>query len=545
MIANGQLRLTVMDAVELALENNIDIAVQRYNSWLWETDILRGEAGQTTRGVATTGTANLFAALPQILYDPSLSVTMNVDDRVFPVNNPLTAGTGTGTTTSALTTHNAVANFAYNQGFVTGTTLSVGLNNTRNSTSSAAVRFNPNIQTLGSLAFAQQLLNGFGRSVNERFLKVARIGKLASDYAFQQSVITDITAVQNDYWELVFARDNVAVQQRSVDLAQRLLEDNQRQVEIGTLAPIEVVRAQAQVASAQQSLINAQSVQLQQQTLLMSVITKDPVAPAVRDVEIIPVDTVENIPRLEDTAINDLVTDALSKRPDVLQAKTNLGADDINVQTTKQALLPNLVASGFINGAGLSGVSVVNGVRIPAGWFDATGQIFQGAFPEYQAQIALLVPIRNRPAQADNARALLVRQQDQERLQLTYNGVAVDVRNAQISLRESRVALDAAQKNRELQEQTLTAEQTKFQLGASTPFLVISSQQSLASAASAQVRAQVNLAEALVNFERATGRTLEANRITLSDAKSGTPARETLIPGTNIAGQIIGQKASY
>ncbi len=265
-----------------------------------------------------------------------------------------------------------------------------------------------------------------------------------------------------------------------------------------------------------------------------------------RDVEILPLDSaVQPIPEIENIPLPDAVTEALAKRPDVLQAKINLDADDINVKTTKNALLPSLVLSGFADSSGLSGTSKITngGVTsvVPGGWFDSTGQVLQGMFPEYEAQLALTLPIRNRPAQADNARALLLQRQDEERLQQTYNGVAVDVRNSQIAFRGARAALEAAQKTRVLQEQTLAAEQTKFQLGASTIFNVVSDQALLATAASAEVRAQVNLEEARVGFERAMGRTLDAHSITISEVKSGKPVQNALIPGTTVTGQLISQ----
>jgi outer membrane protein len=558
LIQNGQLRITVQDAIELGLENNTDISVQRYNSWLWETDILRAKAGNIIRGVAVTGTNLPIANLPLITYDPALQATFGLDSKVFPVNNPITAGTGSAGTGSGggstlettvvppgLGTHTLTGNFSYTQGFQTGTTITASLDSNRATTTSAAATFNPAINTVGTFAFSQQLLNGFGFDVNQRYIKVAKIGKKASDYFFLQSVLTDVTAIENDYWELVFARNNVAVQQRAVDLAQRLYEDNQRQVQVGTLAPIEVVRAQAQIASAQQSLITAQTTQLQDQALLMSVITKDPLAPAVVDVEIVPLDTVQNPPLVENIPIVDAVKEAMANRPDVLQSVVNLDADDVNVRNTRAALLPSLVLSGYVNSVGLSGNSKAGTTVVPAGWFDSASQLFQGEFPEYEAQIALNIPIRNRSNEADSARALLTKRQDQERLQATYNTVAVDVRNAQITLQQARAELAAAQKTRELQEQTLAAEQTKFQLGASTVFNVVSDQATLEVAAGAEVRALSDLAKANVNFERAMGRTLKVHNITISDAVTGTPAKDTLIPGTTVAGDIVGQKPGY
>jgi outer membrane protein TolC len=219
--------------------------------------------------------------------------------------------------------------------------------------------------------------------------------------------------------------------------------------------------------------------------------------------------------------------------------KLNLTAHDVNLETVRSALLPTLSVNGFISGTGLSG----NTRRTPiieSGFPSAFDTVFQGDFPEYQAQFTLNIPLRNRPAQADVARALLVQQQDQARLLQLQNTVAVDVQNSQIALKQARTAVEAAVKTRVLQEQALAAEQTRFQLGASTIFLVVQAQRDLSTAASAEVRAQVNLMEADASFQRAMGRTLEVNRIEITDAKSsGTSPTYAQIPGTSVTGQLI------
>ncbi len=588
LIRDGKLTLSLHNAIELALENNPDITVNRYYSWIAETDILRTKGGGTQRGVNVVQTPLAFADVPTLSFDPLLTSAASIDNRRLPVNNPLTSGVGSSVSSSSgyLSTHTAIVNVGYSQNFHTGTSISMFLDNTRTSTTSAAVLFNPSVQSIGEFAVTQPLLNGFGRAVNNRYINVALITKKVVDYAFEQSLITDITAVQNDYWELVFARGNVDVQVRAVDLAQRLYDDNKRQVEVGTLAPIEIVRAEAQLATAQQSLITAQTAQRQQQSLLMSVISRNPVTPDLINVEIIPTDPVQTPPQIENLPLADAVSEAVGKRPDVLESKTNIEADDINVRASRNGLLPALNLSGFVASTGLGGNSSVfssptpvtnasteivgaNGVPLmvlnqngvlgpiyepttsrqvigitPGGVGPAFSSLFTGKAPEFEAQLSLNLPIRNRVAQADNARALLSQRQDQARLQQVINGVAVDVQTAQITLQEDRTAVVAAQKTRALQEETLDADQKKLQLGASTIFVVVTDQQALSVAAAAEVRAQVNLVEARVNFERAMGRTLDANQITIANAKTGAPARDTLIPGTAANGAILREKES-
>jgi outer membrane protein TolC len=253
-----------------------------------------------------------------------------------------------------------------------------------------------------------------------------------------------------------------------VELAQRLYDDNQQQVQIGTLAPLELVRAEAQLATAQQNLINAQTRQLQQQTALMNAIVKDLVDPALANIEVVPVDIVERPPVIEDVPLASAIQEAMEKRPDVLQSKLNLTAHQINLETVRSALLPTVTFNGFISGTGLAGNTnplrtvTPGSTPIRSGFPSAVDTVFQGQFPEYQAQLTLNIPLRNRPAQADVARALLVQQQDQARLLQLQNTVAVDVQNTQIALRQARTAVEAAVKTRQLQEQTLQAEQTRF-----------------------------------------------------------------------------------
>jgi len=555
MIQDGKLRMSLQDAIELALQNNLDIAIQRYTPWLSEAGILRQYAGNE---VVSRGGTPALGNFPSVNFDPQVISTMSMDQRDFPVNNPLTAGTGTGTTAttfSALQTHTTIANFQYVQGFHTGTAFSAAFNNTRGSTSSPANFFSPFVTSAFIFGFNQQLLNGFGLLPNERGIRIAKLNKDQSDMTFRQQVLTSITAVADAYWELVFARGNVDVAQHQLELANKLYSDNKKQVDIGTLAPLEIVQAEAQVATADQALIINQTAVLQNELTLLNLITKDPTAPALRNVEIIPTDTADTVPpEVEKVLLEDAIKEAIAKRPDILTLGDNLKIDDIQNRATKNALLPVLNLAGTYTAQSLSGNSRItatptnpNPVQIVSGLGSALGDMFAGAFPEYNAQISLTIPIRNRQAQADNVTALLTTRQDELKYRQGVNNVAIDVHNAQIVLQQARATLDAASKTRDLDQQTLDAEQKKYQLGASTLFNIVTDQNILAGAASAEVRAKVNLVEAKVNFDRAMGRTLEVYSVTIADAKSSNVSKETLIPGTLVTGQLVpdhGRQAS-
>ena len=366
----------------------------------------------------------------------------------------------------------------------------------------------------------------------------------------------------------MFAREDVNVKERSLQLAEKLYNDNKRQVEIGTLAPIEVVRAEAEVARTRQDLIVSRTFLLQQQTLMKNAITKNPMDPLLAAVEIVPTDVVTQPPQIEVLPLQDAVNEAWTKRPDVQQSKINLESSDITVRATRNALLPSLTLSGQFGGTGLAGNSDLlgtpttvagspvvdaNGVAVPglfvpttdihvlgtskAGLTDAWRAMKDFDFPTYSVQVTLTIPIRNRAAQADNTTALLQQRQAETRLRQLQNTVVVEVRNAQIALEQSRARVEAAVKARELQEQTLDAEQKKYQLGASTIFFVIQAQRDLAQARSTEVRALTDLVKAKVEFERALGRTLEANRIEIAGVQRGRVFRETNIPG-DIDGKV-------
>jgi outer membrane protein TolC len=552
MVKDGKLSISLQDAVDLALQNNLSIVIERYVPWIAEANILRTLSG----GSPLSGSVNALATSPTLSFDPQVTSLFSMDEKTIPVNNPLTAGTGGSAsfgTFSTLNTHTAVGDLQYSQGFHTGTSFSASFDNTRGSSSSTATFFDPFVQSNFVFVASQQLLNGFGLLANEHFIRIAKVNKSIADQTLVQQVITSITAVGNAYWELVFARGNVDVAREEIALADKTYNDNKKQVDVGTLAPLEIVQAEAQVATAQQALIVAQTTVLQDQLTLLNLIAKDPNSPALRTVEIIPTDTADVAPpEVEKIPLEDLIKEASTKRPDVLQAGLQIKGDDINVRATKNALLPTLTLSGEYATEGLAGnsrqqtctpvppaVTCTPPPLIFTGLATSLNQQFTAAYPEYNAQISLTIPIRNRAAQANNIIATLTERSDQANYQQVVNNAAIDVHNAQITLEQARITLAAAVKTRDLDQQTLDAEQKKYQVGASTLFNIVSDQNTLAAAESAEVRARVNLVEGKVNFDRAMARTLEVYSISIADAKSGSRSKDALIPGTSSTGQLF------
>jgi outer membrane protein TolC len=567
LIQNGELRLTLQDAISLALENNLDISVQRYTPWLSDLDLLRTKAGLGTAAGS---------------FDPRLTSTMSWQRASNPINNPILAGTTIAL--AAITNNSAQANMSLTQGFHTGTSYAVTWNNNRQSTTSPGAIVNPSVSSTLIFGFSQPLLNGFGFTSNMRFIRIARNNKRIADLTFTNQLIVTVSAVQNMYWDLVFAREDVKVKKRSVELAEKLYNDNKRQVEIGTLAPIEVVRAEAEVARTRQDLIVAQTFLLQQQTLLKNAVTKNVMDATMQTIEIVPTDVISKPPAVEAVTLFDAVKEAWEKRPDIRQSQIDLESRGITTHATRNALLPTLNLNGQYSGTGLGGNSK-NTVTTPTGTFASTGvpivdasgvpvlvggvptfggransttttSIVEGGygdslntlrhfdFPTYGVSLNLTIPILNRAAQADNAQAILLQRQAETSLKRLQNSIIVEVRNAQIALEQNRARVEAAQKSRELAERTLDAEQKKYQLGASTIFFVIQAQRDLAAAQSAEVSSLVALTKSKVDFEKALGRTLEVNNITLADAKSGEVNKVPLIPGTPTS-ELVGERVKF
>jgi outer membrane protein len=570
LISDGKLQLSLQEAVELALENSLDIVVQRYNPWLADTTILKAEAGSI--GAAIPGAIFLASTAnnPLLSYDPIVTSTIGIDSRIVPVNNPLTSGTGTGLLAlTGLSLHTSTFNTQYTQGFTTGTSFFTTWDNTRSSSTSGANLFNPSVQSSIFVGFTQQLLNGFGRTVNTRNIVIAKNNRKIADWVFTQQAITTVTNTITDYWELVFARENVKVQQQAVTVAQKLYNDNKKQLEIGTMAPLDVTRAESELATDRQNLIVAQTTQLQNEQILKNAISKNPLAPNWVNVEIIPTDLPNRPEAIEAPSFEEAAKEAFAKRPELQEQALNLLNGAVDIKATRNALLPTATLQAQYGTTGLAGnqrlfsstpapgapIVGPNGQPVPglflpsatvtqtgtaeAGFPDAMSTVFHNNFPDYSVQLNVSIPIRNRSAQADNQHAILTQRQLEAQLQQLKNAALLDVRNSYIALTQDRAQVDAASKARELQQQTFDAEQKKYQLGASTVYLVIQTQRDLIAAQGTELRALANLVEAKANYERAVGRTLEVNRVTIADGKSGQAERETLIPGT-LHGQVVG-----
>jgi outer membrane protein TolC len=564
LIHDAKLTLSIEDAVSLALENNLDIAVQQFTPWIAETDLLRAKAGGAVHGLGATQNVTLGSS-PAFGFDPVISGGVGYAHALIPVNNPFLSGVGNTTSFLSLIDQTNTYNVGYSQGFHTGTGISVTFDNTRSSTNSPEEFFNPAVQPVLTASVQQQLLNGFGRLANTRYIIEAKNTRKVAELELEAQIINTVTATKNAYWELVYARENVKVQATAVATSQRLYGDNKKQVEIGTLAPIEIVRAESELATDQQNQIVAQTTQLQDETVLLNYITKDPLAADLRGVEIVPTTPITEVQSVSLPPIEDAVHDALVHRPELQEYELNLKNSGIEVKVTKNALLPTVTLYGEYSGTGLAGNTVnlgnvatyapsypivdANGTPIageflgqPAtysssgitqtGFPSAIHQAFDNKFPTYAAGINFSLPLRNRSAQADNARALLDERQLEVQYRQVQNQIFQAVRNAQIALQQDIAQVAAADRAQILAQQTLEAEQKKYQLGASTTFIVIQDQRDLTAAQGNALRARINLAEAQINYDQSLGHTLDVSRITIAANREKQIQRIPLIPGT-------------
>ncbi|HET7442534.1 MAG TPA: TolC family protein, partial [Terriglobales bacterium] len=577
LLRAGKLYLSMSDAVALALENNLDIAIQRYNLDIADTDILRTKAGSNILGVNTgvvlgtpgggvggfggatsstsssgaggtigglggagSGTLGIVSSTlgigPTITsYDPILSGTVQFDRLRILCTSPFCGPSQNST----------LANFGYTQGFQSGTTLNVGFNNSRVTSDSPFTIFSPSLNSSFKATVTQELLQGFGFAPNRRFIIFARNNREIADVAFRLQVTTTVDQIENMYWDLVNAYENVKVQQEALALAQKTLSDNKKQVQIGTLAPIEVVRAQSTVATNQQSLIVAQTNLELQQLLVKNALSRNMVDPVLAEAEVIPTDTML-LPAVEPVVpTQDLINDALNHRPELAESRIDLHNREISKKAVRNALLPSLNLFAYYGGSGIGGsqnpaATCAPGVNNPFckpagtvtanGYNDTLSELVDSSAPDKGVGITLNIPIKNRTAQANQVRSELEYRQAQMRLQQVENEVRIEVRNAQFALQQNRASVAAAQAAVELAVQSLDAEQKKYALGASTSTLVLQQQNALTQGRSNLISAQANYEKSRVELDRATGLLLERAGIDLADAESGQVRKMPTIP---------------
>lgn len=591
LMHDGKLYLSLNDAIALALENNLDVAIARYNLNIADTDVLRAKAGGSILGVnagvvqntpgggvggigasagASTGGTSLGAGGigagtnglvsstlglgPAITsFDPIITGTLQ-EDHAESVSSSLFNGV------PILAQNTGTVNFAYNQGFEWGTNLSVGFSNVRTTSNVPFNTYSPLINSSLRLQLTQHLLQGFGFPANTRFIHIARNNRELTDVAFRLQIIDSVDQIENIYWDLVYAYENARVQNESLSFAQKTLSDTRKQVEIGSLAPIEVVRAQSTVAQDQQLVTTAQTNLQLEQLLMKNALTRTLKDPTLATAEVIPTSTTEIPAEEQITPTEDLINEALRHRAELVETRIDLNSRDYSNKAVRSALLPTLDLFAYYAGSGLGGsqnpsnlcanqtpdqlllgfcagpnpntgttaIPPVSPVSINGTW----NQLVNSTAPDKGLGLQLNIPIRNRAAQAVQIRSELEYRQAQMRQQQIENQVGIEVRNAQYAVQQNRASVDSAKAALALARESLDAEQKKYQFGTSTTTLVLQYQSQLATAESTVVNATVAYEKSRIELDRATGSLLDHNGISMDDAARGQVTRLPNVPYT-------------
>jgi outer membrane protein len=583
LMHDGKLYLSLNDAIALALENNLDIAIARYNLNIADTDVLRAKAGAQILGVplgivqntpgggvggigtqvgsgtggTTLGAGGAGAGAGGIVsstsggllgplitsFDPIVTATLQNDHANFIPTSPF-AGTLQRTST---------ANFQYTQGFQWGTNLQVGFNNTRTTTNSAFQTVSPALNSSFQFRLTQHLLQGFGFAANNRMIRIAKNNRELSDVAFRLQIITSVDQIENMYWDLVYAYENERVKRESLTFSQKTLSDTQKQVEIGSLAPIEAVRAQSQVSADQQALTVANTNLQLQQLIMKNALSRTLHDPTLANADVVPTSTME-VPENEQVQpTEDLVNDALRHRAELVESRVQLNSQEQSNRALRSSLKPTLDLFAYYGGSGVGGAqNPANVCQTPDQQFCASGspdftlgqfplapatsygdtlhQLVNSSAPDKGAGLQLNIPLRNRAAQAVQVRGELEYRQAQMALQQTENRVSIEVRQAQFAVEQNQASVASAKAAVDYAKQSLDAEQKKYQFGTSTTTAVLQTRSALATSESTLMSAMAAYEKARVELDRAVGTLLDHNGISIDDAARGQVTRMPNVP---------------
>jgi outer membrane protein TolC len=561
LIRDGKLYISLRDAIDLALENNLDLVIARYNLPIADTDILRTQAGGSFRGVntgivqntpgggvggfgqgapgagagGTTGGAGGAGAGASGLVQSTLGIGANV-----PSFDPLITGNGgvehltlpqanlqlNGVPT--LQQNTGTVNLEYQQAWATGTSVTAQFFNNRQSVNSIYTSLSPALNAQTQFQVRQPLLAGFGFGPNLRFLRIAKNDKEISDIAFRNQVIATVTQIENIYWDLVSAYEQSRVNEQSLAFAQQSLDIARKQLNLQAIPELDVTRAEAEVSRRDQDLTIARTNLQLQESLIKNALTKTLDDPVLEEMPVIPTDTLQDTKvQVAPVPILDLIQEALQARPELSESTIDLHNREISRKAARNALLPSVDLIASYGGTGLAGldnpVYTLGGTNnVPRDFGGAFSNAFNGSASDYFVGAAVNIPLRNRVAKADQYRSELEYRQAEVRLEELKKQIRIEVRNAQYALQQSAARVTAASKGRDLAQHLFEITQKEQQLGAASSFQTLGAQRDLALAQLDLVNAMTVYEKSRVELDRATGRTLEHNGIQVQDAINGT-----------------------
>jgi outer membrane protein TolC len=567
LIRDGKLYLSLKDAIRLALENNLDLAIARYNLPIANMDILRTRAGGIFRGVnagvvqgtpgggvggfgtgapgagagGTTGGAGgagagasglvqstLGVGTAVASYDPAIIGSVGAEHQTTPLANQRIYGV------PSLQSNTGQAGITYSQAFPTGTSFTVEFNNSRQTTNSPFFNLSPVLNSMYRFSFQQQLLAGFGFGPNLRYLTIAKNNKKISDIGFKDQVIATITQIKNIYWDLVNAYEQARVNEQSLAFAQQTLDNARKQLQLESVPAMDVMRAEAEVSKRDQDLTVARTSLQLQELLIKNALTKSLDDPVLEAVPVVPVDRFESVEAQATEAVQDLIAQALRDRPELAESDVDLANRQISGRAARNALLPSLALVGFYGGSGLAGplnpiynLPTPNSSNVPLDYSGALANAFNNSSPDYYIGLSLNIPLRNRVAKADQYRSELEYRQAELRREQLRKQIRIEVRNAQYALEQTGARVGAARKARDLAQRTFEIMQKEHTLGAGSTFQTMTAQRDLSIAELDMVTAMTTYEKAKIELDRATGSALEHNGIKVQDAENGTIASQS------------------
>ena len=493
LIRNGEIPLSVADLVNLTLENNLDINVNRLNPLASEYAIRTNYRP----------------------FEPTLAIEANFTSDASRSRTQL----------SSEFVSQFADNFSvsYFQTLQTGTDIGVEWALNRTSSNDAFSSFNPAWFTRMRYSFTQHLLNGFGKSVNTRGIRVAQNNKTISEVQFERMVIDLVTQAEKSYWDLVFAAADIKIKQDSLALAERTLKDNERQVEVGTLARIDLVQSRSQVSTRREELIVSNFTQAQIQDQIKKVFSREQ-DPGLVLARISPTQDA-NAPTATDLLpVADAIRVAFENRPELRQASLELRNSDIEIQYAKNQLLPILDVNANFNHSGVGGTetirqgfgpdsTILEVIRGGAG--DSFGDLLKMNNRGWAIGFSLQIPLGNKSQQAEYSRISVQKKTNEENIRALEQQIALEVRNAITAVEMNKARIDAAIDSRVLAAEQYQAEERRFALGASTVRFVLEEQRNLEQMQTNENAALVNYRKALVDYDRALGMTLKKNNISI------------------------------
>jgi outer membrane protein TolC len=556
LVKDGVLELSLKDAIALSLENNLDIAIARYNIPIAAADVLRTQAGGLFRGVNTgvvqntpgggvgglgaassgagaggtsggaggagSGAAGLVSSTLGTgtivsTFDPSISGQLNNEHFTQPLSNTSIYGTQT------LQQNTTNGNVSYVQNFPTGTSFSAIFDNSRGATNSPNSFLNPTLNSYYHVLLQQQLLAGFGFGPNLRYFRIAKNDQKISDEAFKLQVISTVTQIANMYWDLVAAYEDEQVKSRSLDFANQTLDSDRKQLSLQAIPAMDVMKAEGEVATREQDLTIAKTTLQFQELLIKNALTKnldDPI------LEAMPVRPTDHTGTLEITQgpTEDMIARALRDRIELGESDLDIDNRRISQIAARNAVLPSLSLTAFYGGTGLAGLPNPASTTVstaPPDFRGAVTNAFNNSAPDYYLGMSVNIPIRNRIAKSDQYRAELETRQSELRLQQLKKQIRIEVRNAQYALQQSEARVASARKGRDLAQKTFDITAKEQELGAGSNYQTLTAQRDLAVAESMLVAAMTAYQKAKVELDRSVGSTLEANAISIESAKTG------------------------